>query len=75
MEETDARDGKDGRNSKWQKEDGREQRGEGLEEVASAWAWGQCLGLSCIDVMIWTRESAGLELVGCAVFFFSAPCF
>lgn len=32
MEETDARDGKDGRNSKWQKEDGREQRGEGLEE-------------------------------------------
>lgn len=32
MEETDAQDGKDGRNSKWQKEDGREQRGEGLEE-------------------------------------------
>lgn len=32
MEETGSRDGKDGRNSKWQKEDGREQRGEGLEE-------------------------------------------
>ena len=32
MEETDARDGKDGRSLKWQKEDGREQRGEGLEE-------------------------------------------